>query len=365
MSHSVRHQKIHTNSNIRTLPRLDMSPKIWFSESLSATDLPEHVLTSSTVTGASTGFGRVLTEIVLEKGDSVVATARRPAVLDDLVSKHPSDRLLTLKLDVSQPPNVIAAFAAVKDKFGRIDIVVNNAGYGTLGEVEAFGDADARAIFETNFWGTANVTKEAVKFLREVNPPGTGGKIFQVSSVAGVLGYAGMAHYSASKFGMSVVDYLCDVRRRLREETESSRRLQRGSRGRARPCVEHQSKSIAELPPLGYSLTVVLQISIVEPGGFDTAALSKTWWAPAHPAYSNPALPTAIMRGKWDSSKFGVQGDARKAMEVLYKLAALEDPPLHFPLGKDAVEVVRKATTARVADAEKYASWSDNLEKSD
>ncbi|TFK84283.1 NAD(P)-binding protein [Polyporus arcularius HHB13444] len=283
-----------------------MSPKIWF------------------ITGASTGFGRVLTEIVLEKGDSVVATARRPAVLDDLVSNHPSDRLLTLKLDISLPEDVIAAFTAAKDKFGRIDIVVNNAGYGTLGEVEAFGDADARAIFETNFWGTANITKEAVKYMREVNPPGTGGKIFQVSSVAGVLGYAGMAHYSASKF-----------------------------------ALEGFSEALAgELDPAWN-----IKISIIEPGGFDTAALSKTWWAPAHPAYSNPALPTAIMRGKWESSKFGVQGDARKAMEVLYKLAALEDPPLHFPLGKDAVEVVRKATTARVADAEKYASWSDNLGK--
>ncbi|KAI0681637.1 NAD(P)-binding protein [Cerioporus squamosus] len=281
-----------------------MSPKIWF------------------ITGTSTGFGRVLAEIVLEKGDIVVATARRPSVLADLASKYPSGRLLTLKLDVNQPSDIIAAFAAAREKFDRIDVVVNNAGYGTLGEAEAIGDADVRAMFETNFWGTTNVTKEAVRFLREVNPAGAGWKIFQMSSVAGVRGSPSMAHYSASKF-----------------------------------ALEGFSEALArELDPAWN-----IKISIIEPGGFDTGTIAKVSWAPAHPAYTNPALPTVAMRSIWD--RFAVQGDARKAMEVVYKLAALENPPLHFPLGKDAIEVVRKATAARLADAEKYESWSDNLEK--
>ena len=105
-------------------------------------------------------------------------------------------------MDVSKPQEVVDAFAAAKEKFGRIDVVANNAAYGTLGEVEATTDADARRLFETNFWGAVNVSREAVKFFREVNPVGVGGRLLQVSSVAGLQGLAAMAFYAASKFGM-------------------------------------------------------------------------------------------------------------------------------------------------------------------
>ena len=156
------------------------------------------------VTGASSGFGHILSEVALEKGDLVVATARRPSTLADLVAKYPADRLLTLKLDITKPEDVRAAFSAIEAKFGRIDVVVNNAGYAIAGEAEGVrDDSDARAMFETNFWGTAHVTTEAVRFLREVNPPGVGGKIFQISSLSGVVGKPGMTYYSASKFGTS------------------------------------------------------------------------------------------------------------------------------------------------------------------
>ena len=144
----------------------------------------------------------MLTEIVLEKGDIAIATARRPEVLSDLVAKYYADRLQVIKLDVSKPQEVVDAFAAAKEKFGRIDVVANNAAYGTLGEVEATTDADARRLFETNFWGAVIVSREAVKFFREVNPAGVGGRLLQVSSVAGLQGLAAMAFYAASKFGM-------------------------------------------------------------------------------------------------------------------------------------------------------------------
>ena len=161
------------------------------------------MLTSATVTGASTGFGRELTKVVLEHGDTAVATARRPEVLADLVATYTAERLLTLKLDVTKQADIVAAFAAAHAKFGRIDVVANNAGYSTVGEVESVSDETARAIFETNFWGAANVAREAVRVFRELNPHGAGGRLLNFSSISGIQGMAGFAHYCATKFGKS------------------------------------------------------------------------------------------------------------------------------------------------------------------
>ncbi|KAI0738901.1 NAD(P)-binding protein [Daedaleopsis nitida] len=281
-----------------------MSPKIWL------------------ITGASTGLGRQLAEIVLENGDIAVATARRPETLSDLSSKYPSDRLLVRKLDISVPEDILATFSAIKEKFGRLDVVVNNAGFAVFGEIEIVSEQNVRSMFETNFWGTANVTREAVKFMRDVNPSGVGGRILQISSMAGASGHPAMGYYSASKF-----------------------------------ALEGFSESFAaELDP-----TWNIKISIVSPGSFDTMVLDKAIWPPAHPAYETPTAPTAMMRKNWD--KFVCNGDARKGMEVVYKLASLEDPPMHFPLGKDTVEVFNKKATQVLAETKEYASWSDNLDK--
>ena len=203
-------------------------------------------LTSYIVTGASTGFGRELAKLVLEKGDIAVATARRPEVLADLVAAYPADRLLTLKLDVTKQQDVLDAFAAAKAKFGRVDVVANNAGFGTFGEVESVPDADARAIFETNFWGAAWVSREAVRFFREVNPAGAGGRLLQFSSVCGFQGMPGTAYYSATKFGESRASYVGAQRESDSTMTVvsfSARRIQRGSCIGARPRLEHQGRS--------------------------------------------------------------------------------------------------------------------------
>lgn len=107
-----------------------------------------------------------------------------------------------LSLDVSKPAEITAAFAQAKDAFGRLDVVVNNAGWGTFGEVESVVDADARAMFDTNFWGAVDVSRAALAFFREVNKPGVGGRLVQISSCCGVVGLPGQAFYCASKFGM-------------------------------------------------------------------------------------------------------------------------------------------------------------------
>ncbi|KIJ39279.1 hypothetical protein M422DRAFT_257885 [Sphaerobolus stellatus SS14] len=154
------------------------------------------------VTGASSGFGRAVTELVLAKGDIVVATLRKPEALADLSKKYDSSKLLVLKLDVKNAAEIKSVFATVKEKFGRLDVVHNNAGYAFLVEAEATPDEMARDLFEVNFWGLVNVSKEAVRFFREVNKPGVGGVLLNASSMAGLAGLPAMSFYSASKYAV-------------------------------------------------------------------------------------------------------------------------------------------------------------------
>ena len=168
------------------------------------------------VTGASTGFGRALAELVLIKGEIAIATARRPESLSALAAQHPSDRLLVLKLDVTQPDEIAAAFAQAKVSFGRVDVVVNNAAIAVMGEVEAQAheEGPVRGVFETNFWGAARVTSEAVRFFREVNEP-VGGRLLQISSITGLIGGPGLAYYAASKHGEAGETLGCTRSRRM------------------------------------------------------------------------------------------------------------------------------------------------------
>ncbi|PIL35060.1 hypothetical protein GSI_02847 [Ganoderma sinense ZZ0214-1] len=277
------------------------------------------------ITGASTGFGHELAKIVLERGDIAVATARRPEVLSSLAAKYPqaADRLLTLKLDVTEEQDIVDAFAAAKAKFGRVDVVANNAGFLTMGELESVPAADGRAIFETNFWGATRVSREAVRFFREDNPAGAGGRLLQFSSILGFQGWPGVAYYAATKF-----------------------------------ALEGLSETLAsELDPAWN-----IKVTIVEPGPFATNVnKGDSQWAPTHPAYDRPELPAAVF--KKDLAQLIPPGDARKGMEAVYKLASLEQPPLRFPLGKEAVAAARAKMSAFLADVDKYESWSEGLER--
>ncbi|KAI0775605.1 NAD-P-binding protein [Trametes elegans] len=282
-----------------------MSPRVWF------------------ITGASTGFGRHLTELVLAKGEIAIATARRPSALSDLQTRYPIDRLLVVKLDVNDASEIEAAFAHAKASVGRIDVVVNNAGWVAIGEVESVRDADARAMFETNFWGAATVSREAVRFFREVNPAGVGGRLIQISSMVGVDGrLPAWGYFAASKF-----------------------------------ALEGLTEALAtEIDPAWN-----IKITIVEPGVFSTEGPSKIVWPPLHPAYDNPDLPSYRLRNAWEGFKQVLPGDVKKAVQVIYDVAALPEPPLHLPLGKDAVETTRKKAAFLADEANKYESLSDNL----
>ncbi|KAI0350185.1 NAD-P-binding protein [Trametes cingulata] len=272
------------------------------------------------ITGTSTGFGRALTELILERGENVIATARDPSTLHDLTQKFGEDRLLALKLDVTVAKDVTEAFARAGAAFGRIDVVVNNAGYGHLGEVESMDDATARAMFETNFWGAVTVTREAIRFLRDSNPPGLGGRLLQMSSTLGLVGIAAHTFYAASKH-----------------------------------ALEGMTEALAqELDPAWN-----IKITLIEPGWFRSAAVEKIVWSPRHPAYTNPDLPANRLRAQWNG--FVSPGDTRKAVEVFYKIAALPDPPLRFPVGKDALELIRRKLSALQASMDQYESWSEGL----
>ncbi|KAH9930129.1 NAD-P-binding protein [Fomitopsis serialis] len=280
------------------------SPKVWF------------------ITGSSSGFGRNMTELVLEKGDIAVATLRKPEVIADLAAKYSSDQLLVIKLDVSKPQEVTAAFAEAVQKYGRIDVVFNNAGYGILAEVEGTPDEQARAMFDVNFFGAANVSREAVRIFRDVNKP-QGGRLLQMSSVAVYASSAAMGYYCASK-----------------------RAFEGLSEGLA-----------AELDP-----DWNIKITIIESGGFSTSGLRSIFRVDPHPAYTKPTLTPAIVRKYLASDTFPPgTPSAAGAVDVIYKIAALENPPLNFPLGKDAVGTAKKKTGELLANAEQFASWSEDL----
>src|ERR1700719_2841046 len=137
-------------------------------------------------TGSSRGFGRALARAALQAGDRVAATARRPEQLDDLATAYP-DRLQALALDVTDVAAAGAAISEARQRVGRLDVIVNNAGYANVSPVETGDDEDFRAQFETNFWGVYNVSKAAIPVLREQG----GGLIIQFSSMGGRVGGAG------------------------------------------------------------------------------------------------------------------------------------------------------------------------------
>ena len=159
------------------------------------------LLIYSSVTGTSTGIGRFMAELLLDKGEIVVATARNPSDLDDLKANYSASQLHVLKLDVHNLSEVKNAFTEAKKAFGRVDVVFNNAGWAPVGETEAHPEEEARKLFDTNFWGSTNVSREAVRFFREENKP-SGGHLLVNSSLNGIRGAPGMAFYSASKHGM-------------------------------------------------------------------------------------------------------------------------------------------------------------------
>ncbi|KAI0074377.1 NAD(P)-binding protein [Panus rudis PR-1116 ss-1] len=271
------------------------------------------------VTGAGSGFGRHITELALENGDSVVATSRRASTLTDYETRYPSERILTYELDVTNAQQIAGAFSAAKEKFGRVDVVFNNAGHTLAGELEATPIEEGRRLFEVDFWAAAQVTLESVKFFREVNQP-QGGRLLVNSSMTGLVGTPLVGYYTAAKHALEGF---------------------------------HETLAI-ELDPAWN-----IKITILEPGVFRTAAMSKTQTYPPHPAYNNPNHITNIMRQYISNPNAG--GDALKASKMIYKVSTLEDPPRRLILGQDVLGAVKGKLAQLQEEIAKYESWSEDL----
>jgi NAD(P)-dependent dehydrogenase (short-subunit alcohol dehydrogenase family) len=259
------------------------------------------------ITGSSRGLGRALAEAVLAGGHKLVATARNPSQLDDLV-EHYGDRVRAVALDVTDARAAGNAIKAAIDAFGRLDVLVNNAGYGDIGSIEDTSLEDIRAQIETNLFGVINVTKAAIPLMREQGS----GHIIQFSSVGGRVGAMGRAPYSAAKWG-----------------------------------VEGFSEVLAkETAPLG------IKVTIIEPGGFRTDfAGSSTTITQGRPEYDSTVGAAARFQRDYNGAQ---PGDPAKAAVVIIQIAALDEPPLRLLLGSDAVRTVEQADLARTAADRKW-----------
>ncbi|CAL1712827.1 unnamed protein product [Somion occarium] len=262
------------------------------------------------ITGASSGFGRLMSELVLSKGDIAVATARKPEALDDLKAKYPSTKLLVLKLDVTQAHEIKDVFIKIKETFGRLDVVFNNAGYAMMGEVEATPEDAARTMFDTNFWGATNVSLETVKFFREENRP-AGGRL--------------IVNSSEKCFNFIALEGVT-------------------------------SALVQELDPEWN-----IKITLVEPGTFRTPAIGKLGEGYSHPAYNKPTLPGNLFRVAFHDSGLK-KADTSKGVLKIYDLSLLSEPPFRLPLGKDALEMIRGEAKSILEDAAKYEVWSEGLD---
>ncbi len=260
------------------------------------------------ITGCSTGFGRELARLVLTRGWRAVITARDPAQVMDLVEGH-ADRALALALDVTRHDQVQLVVAEARRRFGRIDVLVNNAGYGYLAAIEEGEDDAVRAMFETNVFGLIDITKEVLPIMRAQGD----GLIVNVSSIGGLTSFAATGYYHATKY-----------------------------------AVEGLSESLAtEVKPLG------VDVLIVEPGPFRTnwAGPSIKQSATRIDAYAE----TAGERRKQTAARSGSQaGDPVRGAQAIIDAALSDKPPLRLLLGKAALDLAHKKLASMKTD---FDAW--------
>ncbi|KUL27013.1 oxidoreductase [Actinoplanes awajinensis] len=266
------------------------------------------------ITGSSRGLGRQLAESVLTAGHRLVATARRPEQLDGLVGKY-GDQVRAVALDVTDPAAGRAAVAVALEAFGRLDVLVNNAGYADVASIEDVPEEEFRAQIDVNFFGVVHVTRAALPVIRAQG----GGRIIQISSVGGRVGMPGLGAYQAAKW-----------------------------------AVGGFSEVLAkEVAPFG------IRVTVAEPGGM------RTDWAGAsmatHPvsdAYRPVIEPVVARMAAADGTQ---SGDPARVARVLIDLAADPEPPVHLLLGTDAVAVAAAQAAGLAASDERWRAVSESI----
>src|SRR5467141_895637 len=261
------------------------------------------------ITGSSRGLGRALAEAVLDAGDKLVATARKPAQLADLVDRY-GGQVRAVALDVTDGRAAGHAIQSAVDAFGRLDVLVNNAGYANVNSIEDMAAEDFREQVETNFFGVVNVTRAALPVLRTQRD----GHIIQISSIGGRGATPGLSAYQSAKW-----------------------------------AVGGFSEVLAkEVGPLG------IKVTVLEPGGM------RTDWAGSSmrvPPISEPYQPTvgAMARLHHDLGSANALGDPAKVARVVLEVASMAEPPLRLILGSEAYAYAAAAARARAeADAARH-----------
>lgn len=262
------------------------------------------------ITGSSTGLGRALAQAVLERGYHLVATARQPEQLKELSDRY-SDRVTTIALDVTNAQSIQQAVKVALNAYNRIDVLVNNAGYGTVGAIEEVNDDDVRRQFDTNLFGAINVTRAILPTLREQRS----GHILNISSANGISAFAGVGIYSATKFALEAI-----------------------------------SEALAqEVKPLG------IKVTIIEPGSSRTNFSSRALSTLSHQINDYAQTSGKIVQRLQERD--GKQpNDPAKAAAAMIQVVESDNPPLRLALGEDSVNLITQKLESMKAELE---AWKD------
>lgn len=264
------------------------------------------------ITGSSTGFGRSLAEAVLAKGDRLIATARKPEQLSELVAHYP-DTASAVRLDVTNPTEVREAVNTALQTFGRIDVLVNNAGYGAVGAIEECSDEMIRKQMETNLFGVLDMMRAVLPVMRQQK----GGHILNLSSVGGFVSFGAVGIYCATKF-----------------------------------AVEALSEALSqEVASLG------IKVTIVEPGAFRTDFNGRSLVTPEQSIDDYAPVSGEFL--KWLAEMDGKQpGDPNKAAQAMIRVVESDHPPLRLALGADAVSTIEAKMASVKAELDAWKSVS-------
>ncbi len=271
------------------------------------------------ITGAGRGMGVDIAMAALAGGDAVVATGRNPERVSSALGAH--DDLLVVKLDVTSHDDAEAAARAAAERFGRIDVLVNNAGNFNAGFFEEISPEDFRSQVETTLFGPVNVTRAVLPVMRAQHS----GLVVAISSTAGIVGQAFCTAYAAAKFG-----------------------------------VEGWIESLTpEVAPFG------IRTMLVEPGFFRTELLTPESTTYAEPSIGDYAERTEQTIAAWNRMNGRQGGDPAKLADALVQLASQEEPPVRFVAGADAVAAVEQKAKALLAQAGDYRELSSDLAHAD
>lgn len=274
-----------------------MTPKIWF------------------ITGISSGLGKSLAQTVMENGDFVIGTFRSPAQAEKFNEQY-RDRAFAVTLDLTQAAEIARVVDLISTRFGRVDVLVNNAGFGFAGAIEETSLAETRAVFEANFFGTLLLTQTLLPLFRKQRE----GHIIQISSHGGFKAFPGFGIYNASKF-----------------------------------ALEGFSEALAlEVAPLGIRLT------LVEPGPFRTNFAGSSFRKAEN--ILADYLPTAgAFRQRMSQIDGRQEGDPTKAAEAIYAITKLDKPPLRLPLGKIAVASLTAKLQSVQSDLDRFKEVAERV----